>query len=223
MTSSLRSLYHMLLYSCLYRFRLHRRVVTHVSGFELLIKPTVIHPGIFKSGELFARFLSRSDLRGLQVLDMGTGSGILALAAARQGAHVTAVDINLEAVQCAVENARRNGFAGSINIFEGDLFVPLTGQTYDMIVFNPPYLSGARDSRYSVALHAGEDLAVIQRFASVADRFLNRDGSLLMISSTDSPLDRFLEIFRERGYSHELLERIKIPFEEFLIFRFTLQ
>jgi methylase of polypeptide subunit release factors len=76
------------------------------AGFSLRVRPTVFHPRFFLSSEYFAGFLDGLDLRGKSVADVGTGSGILALAAARAGgANVMALDINPNAALSAQENA----------------------------------------------------------------------------------------------------------------------
>src|SRR5215510_15826315 len=80
-----------------YHLILKRRTtrVTRAAGFRLIVRPTVFHPRCFITSEFFASFIGRLDLSGKRVVDVGTGSGILALAAARAGAaHVTAVDVN---------------------------------------------------------------------------------------------------------------------------------
>src|SRR5271155_1191607 len=96
-----------------YHLILNRRAIrtTQAAGFRLRVRPTVFHPRYFLSSEYFAEFIDSLDLTGKSVADVGTGSGVLALAAARAGAaHVLAVDINPQAVLNAEENAKLNGF-----------------------------------------------------------------------------------------------------------------
>jgi release factor glutamine methyltransferase len=80
--------------------------------------------------------------KGSLVLDMGTGTGILAIAAALLGASkVVAVDINPFASKCALRNANLKGLQGQISTLIGDLFSPLQeNAAFDVILFNPPYL-----------------------------------------------------------------------------------
>src|SRR5512132_3145945 len=109
----LRSTIHLLSYHFILRRR--RTTVARVAGFRLTVRPTVFHPRYFLTSEFFANFLSDIDLAGKRVADVGTGSGILALAAARAGAaSVVALDINPNAAKVAAENAHANGLGKPI-------------------------------------------------------------------------------------------------------------
>src|SRR5256714_15600669 len=89
--------------------------VSYAAGFRLLVRPTVFHPKFFISSERFAEFIDTLDLTGKHVAEIGTGSGILALAAARAGAKlVVATDINPNASLSANENARANGLGDRV-------------------------------------------------------------------------------------------------------------
>lgn len=81
-----------------------------------------------------------------RVLDLGTGSGALALGLARlyPEAEVTATDISRDALDLAAENVAAGGLAGRVRLVESDWFAaPVIGTGYDLIASNPPYLSGA--------------------------------------------------------------------------------
>src|SRR2546423_4834218 len=91
---------------------------------------------------MLADIVEREPLaRGARVLDLGSGSGVLAVAAARKMAEVTAVDVSRRAVTTTWLNARLNGV--SVRAARGDLFAPVRGERFALIVSNPPYLPSA--------------------------------------------------------------------------------
>ncbi|MET9872592.1 methyltransferase, partial [Streptomyces sp. NPDC006386] len=103
------------------------------------MNPLVL-PGVYapqEDTELLAGALSDEPLPpGAEVLDVGTGTGALALEAARRGFRVTAVDVSWSAVWAARLNARLAGLP--IRIRHGNLFEPVRGESYDLVLANPP-------------------------------------------------------------------------------------
>ena len=102
-------------------------------------------PGVFRprsDAVLLANVVRARELaRDAKVLDVFAGSGVLAVATALEGAReVTAVDLSRRAVLTARLNARRNGV--HLRALRGDLFAPVAGERFDLIVANPPYLPG---------------------------------------------------------------------------------
>ena len=99
----------------LYRFwalrHIQKKQTYQYAGMRLQIPVGVFHPSIFFSSPIFANFLQSIDFQGKEVLDIGSGSGLLSLVAAQKGAQITALDINPIAVQTTAENARLNGFS----------------------------------------------------------------------------------------------------------------
>lgn len=96
--------------------------------------------------ELVDQIIGRPDLAPKRILDLGTGSGVLALALAAQfpEAEVTAVDQSAPALELASENANALGFQERITFLEGDWWEPIRpGERFDLIVSNPPYLTEA--------------------------------------------------------------------------------
>ncbi len=128
-----------------------------------------------------------------RVLDIGTGSGCLAVAVARhhKTAQVTAVDISPEALAVASSNAGKNGVGERIRFVQGDLFASLpSGEQFDFILSNPPYIpredldklpAGVRDYEPRVALDGGPDgFAMFDRLVAEAPERLNPGGYLLI-------------------------------------------
>jgi len=217
----LRSLYHSIVYNAVHRRELKRPSRMTFNSLELVVEANVHHPGIFKSGKVFAGMLSRIDLYKKAVLDMGTGSGILALTAAHQGADVVAVDKDPAAVQCSTANVRRNGLEMNVRVLNGDLFSTIPDRTFDVILFNPPYFTEQTGSFRDTALYGGNNLEIIKDFADSAANHLTAGGYVLMIISTDSDVGRCLQIFRVLNYTSVLLETRETIFETFYIYKFA--
>jgi release factor glutamine methyltransferase len=126
------------------------------------------------------------------ILDIGTGTGCLAVAVAKhhKTARVTAVDINPEALAVASRNAAKHGVVERIRFLQGDLFAPISGERFDFILSNPPYIPhddiaklppGVRDYEPHQALDGGADgFAVFNRLITDAPAHLKPGGYLLI-------------------------------------------
>ncbi len=127
-----------------------------------------------------------------RIVDVGTGSGAIAVALACQSpqAAITAIDLSPAALQMARENAERNGVAGRIRFCEGDLLGPVAGERFELVVSNPPYVAEVdremlavevREHEPALALFAGDDgLGVYRRLIPAAYARLTQGGSLLL-------------------------------------------
>jgi release factor glutamine methyltransferase len=127
--------------------------------------------------------------RAATILDVGTGSGAVAVTLALEsGARVTATDISLAALKIARGNARR--LSASVDFVECDLGSALRDHTFDLVVSNPPYVAEndratlereVRDYEPEIALFAGADgLAVYTRLIPEAARLLKPAGRLIL-------------------------------------------
>lgn len=167
----------------LFRRHRHRRLrLERVDGTSLLILPDVFNPTLFRTGELLARYVAGLDLsEGTRVLDLGCGSGILSVFAAKAGARVVAVDINPEAVRCTRLNSLMHGLDGRIEAREGDLFGPVAGERFDLVLFNPPYFPGRAREPWE---HAWRSEDALQRFIEGLPAVLAPGGRALLVLST---------------------------------------
>lgn len=141
------------------------------------------------------------------VLDMGAGSGILAEAAARrkQVRSVVAVDIDKDALSYAAANVAKS-LKNKIKFLQSDLFANIKPQSFDTIIFNPPYLPS--DTKYpDNALDGGKrGYELIERFFESANDFLDDSGSVLLLFSSRTSEERVDGIIRDRLFEAELLE-----------------
>jgi release factor glutamine methyltransferase len=193
-------------------FRLER-----VHGMPFLVTPSVFNPKVPRTGEFLASLLDSSIVgRSHEVLDMGTGSGVCAVFAAKYARRVVAVDINPAAVRCAGINALLNGVEGEIDVRHGDLYAPVCGEKFDLILFNPPFLRGTpRDDRD----RAWRSSDVAERFAGGLRAHLKPGGSALVLLSTFGDGRHFLKEFSEQGLVISVLAERRFVNERLTVFR----
>ena len=178
-----------------------------------------VHPDVYESAEDTFLLADNLDVRqGEKVLELGTGCGLLSILAAKSGAKVVATDINPAAVECASENAMANGVSEMIDFRLGDLFEPVEGERFDVIIFNPPYLPvGSKEvlgTPIDRAWEAGEDgRAVIDRFLAGLGKHLKPRGRALFVQSSLSNISKTLENLEAQGFKTETRME-KYSFEE---------
>jgi release factor glutamine methyltransferase len=205
-----------------YHFLFNRRrtKVAQAAGFWLIVRPTVFHPKYFKTSEAFASFVAKLDLTGKHVADVGTGSGILALAAARSGARsVVALDINPNAVRSAEENARQNSFGHRVTAVCSNLLSALPADAqFDVILSNPPYFPGEPRDLSDRAWHAGPNYRDIAPLFEQARQRLAPGGRMYLMLSSDSDLDYLGGLVTRAHMRWRLIEEFSIVIEKLVIY-----
>lgn len=158
------------------------------------------------------------------VLDVGTGCGILGVLAAKKARKVVATDINPYAVSCAQTNARENGVLAKMDIRLGSLFEPVkTGEKFDLIVFNAPYLPTSASEKKSwigKAWAGGQSgREVIEPFLSESPKYLKKGGRILLVQSSLSDIDKTIRRFKENGLDATIISEKRFPFETIVVIK----
>ncbi|MCW4000338.1 MAG: class I SAM-dependent methyltransferase [Candidatus Bathyarchaeota archaeon] len=158
---------------------------------------------------------------GAEVLDVGTGSGILAVTAAKQGAHVTAVDVNPYAIHRAKANAELNLVDAAVSFIRSDLFSALSlAAKFDWVLFNAPYLPSLEDEEESWLARSwaggADGRLVVDRFISLVPAYLNVDGRVLLMQSTLTGLEATLRGFADQNLRAHVVSSLPLPFFETL-------
>ena len=173
-------------------------------------------PGVFRprsDSRLLARVLADLVESGRTVLDPFAGSGLLAVTAALAGAEATAIDVSRRAVVCVWLNARING--ARIRVRRGDMFGPVRGERFDVIVANPPYLPAASDVRPRGAARAWEGgpdgRKFLDRLCRSAGEHLMPGGRLLVLHSSVCDPGATTRALHAAGMHAEVIARERGP------------
>lgn len=182
--------------------------------------PLLRLPGVYRAQAdtwLLADVLRRGAFAaGRTVLDVCTGSGALAVSAHRAGARsVTAVDLSRRSVLSARLNSWTHRAA--VAVHRGNLFVPVTGRRFELVLANPPYVPAATDvlprHRAGRCWDAGTDgRAVLDRLCAAVAGMLEPGGHVLMVQSVLSGVDATLAALAARDLEPRVHARARVPF-----------
>ncbi|WP_199430112.1 HemK2/MTQ2 family protein methyltransferase [Qaidamihabitans albus] len=173
-------------------------------------------PGVYRPQEdtwlLESAVRSAAVPPGARVLDLCTGAGALAVAAARAGAaSVTALDLSRRALAVTWLNARARRLP--VRVRRGDLRGDLPGGRFDVVLANPPYVpcapSGGRNFRWDAGID-GRD--VLDPLCASAPDLLSEQGFLLLVQSAISDTDGTLVRLRDSGLKASVVARRRVPF-----------
>jgi release factor glutamine methyltransferase len=170
-----------------------------LDGLQFIIDNDVFPPDMGHCSKNMARLAQ--DYHAQSALDMGCGSGYLALSLKRSGvSEVWASDIHEPAVECARRNVQMNPSVGPVHVVQGDLFENIpTNLKFDLIVFNQPFGPGQGDTVCGCGPDGGYRIA--RRFMLQAAHRLNPGGVLMMSFSDREPFENSPDrVAAELGY-----------------------
>jgi release factor glutamine methyltransferase len=168
-------------------------------GLDLVVPAGVFAPT--PMSDLLGRAVIGEARTGERVLDMGTGSGVNAILAARAGAEVVGVDINPAAVEAARANAERNGVAAEFAV--SDVFSTVEGD-FDLVVIDPPFRWFAPRDMTEAAV-ADEGYAGLGRFFAGVRERLRPGGRVLLFFGTSGDQDHVLGLATGAGLGVETM------------------
>lgn len=153
------------------------------------------------------------------VLEIGCGSGIVSITAAKQGAKVTAVDIDKKALKHTKELAEKENL--NIKLVHSDLFENIK-DTYDIILCNPPYLPDDKNVK-DIALDGGkEGWEYIAKFLEQAKEHVHEKGYILLLFSNLSDKDKVLSLCKlNELFAHKVKEKHTGMFETLYVYKLT--
>jgi release factor glutamine methyltransferase len=177
-------------------------------GLRYLVLPEVFWPH-WDSVPLVRNFEVNP---GEYVLDLCTGSGVIAINAARKGADsVVAIDINPAAVRCTRKNVADHKYSSVIDVRGGNLFDALEqDDRFDVITANTPFTREPVDN-IAEAAFGDPDLSLHKRLFSGAQKHLRKGGRLYLANANFGTVDEMYKLAGENGFGIELIGRMRDP------------
>lgn len=178
--------------------------VVTIDGLEIDVHPQVLSPKYSYSSQ----FIKQNwDIRPeMKVIDMGTGTGVLAVYAGQQGCTVLALDVNPYAVENTQMNIIRHQLQDKVQVKLSDLFSAVDEKNHvDRIVFNAPFWSRQADESIPLTLALfDENYAIANKFLEQARDFLLPEGRVLLCYSTqDERYDEIRPIIEKKHWTIE--------------------
>jgi len=202
------------LYGSFDKVRSHRKPYEiSVGKFDITVLPNVFSPKYFTDSLWFAERLP-AIVQKSDFLEIGTGTGIVALYCAAAGASVTATDINSEAVKNAARNARKVRLP--ISVRQGDMFAPLSPhEKFDYVFWNHPFNSWSGPVP-DMLMRAGidPDYRDLKRYVRFGRRHLTGRGAHLLGSSDMAEVERLNYVVEECACTLTVLEQGDMPIED---------
>lgn len=161
--------------------------------------------------EIFVRCLSRQPLSGQRFLDMGCGTGVIGIAAAKMGAEVVCSDINPDAIETTLVNAEINRV--SLRAVKSEGFDSLRDQgSFDLIACNAPSTPNFVDEVVTPTDNGEDGRAFLDHVLNTAPDFLNSKGRLLSCSGSEQNWDKTASILNREWSDYRIIEDLDEDF-----------
>jgi len=172
------------------------------------VLPGVFHPGLFFSTKILLKYLTGLELKDKTLLELGAGTGLISIIAAKQNSKVTAADINSAAIKNIALNAEMNKV--ELNIIQSDLFDNIPPQVFEVIIINPPYFPKDPKNNDEYAWFCGSDFRFFKYlFAQIGD-YICASTKTIMILSEDCDIEMIKSIAKKNDFALTEIHKEKI-------------
>ncbi len=164
-----------------------------------------VHAGSWTDTGLLGKAIEDTVTAEESVLDLGTGTGIQGIIAAKKAKFVTSIDFNPKALECARENIKAHGLAGKIELLYSDGFSNLSGRVYDTIAINIPF-RWFKPKDILDAASNDENYVFLNRFFKEAKDHLSEKGKILFVFANTTDTNYMLHLSRAYGYAKKVIK-----------------
>ena len=186
-------------------------------NISVWVMPTVFPPFITISTKILLEFIETLPLKDRSFLELGCGCGIISIVATKNGANVTATDINLTALPALAKNATENEV--TITILESDLFENLQKQHFDYIIINPPYYPKKPTSIAESAWFCGENFDYFEALFLQLPTYTSEKNEIYMILSEDCDITMIQSIAAKNDLTLQCIVEKSVLKERNYIFK----
>lgn len=162
-------------------------------------------------------FIKKLDITNKQVLELGAGNGLVALWCAREGAIVSASDINPAAIRSIQESAVINDV--QLKTVLSDLFDEIPDQQFDFIFINPPYFAQSPINDQEKAFFCGKNFEYFHALFQQLGAYIHSDSTVLMILTDDCDLKQIVAVLKQYQWEWDLVHQRKKTGEQHLIYQ----
>jgi len=194
------------------RFYLRKERSYTYRGTTVRVNRGVFHPGLFYSTRFLLDYLSEQELDGKTILELGCGTGLISIVAAKMNAKVTASDVSVNAINNIMRNCLLNTV--HVEIIHSDLFDKIPVQPFQWIVINPPYYVGEPKDESQFAWYCGEDFNYFRKLFPSLKNYCKSDSVVVMVLTKGSDVQAIQRIGLSHGVEFVLLRENAVLFDE---------
>ena len=198
---------------------LAKKRIYRYKDIVLEIPPGIFHPGFFFSTQFLLQYISSFTLPGRKILELGAGSGLISIFASKNGAKVTATDINPLALEFLKKNSEKNGV--ELEIIQSDLFSDIPNRQFDIIAINPPYYKKKPVTINDFAWYCGENGEYFQKLFNGLRGYIHDNSEVLMVLSEECDINMIERIASDKGFALQKIITKKAIWEYLYIYKVT--
>jgi release factor glutamine methyltransferase len=192
------------------RWYLRKERQYNYRGIQIIVRPGVFHPGLFHSTKFLLDFLQEQNLKNKVFLELGCGTGLISIFAAKTGAVATASDLSITAIKNAAFNGRNNSL--SLNTVHSDLFDNVSG-SFDFIVINPPYYAEEIKNEMELAWNCGRNFEYFRKLFSQLSNHIHASTQIIMVLTRGCDLEQIFTVANQSGFNFELIRERSAIFD----------